>query len=69
MNALSAALAGITAADRQLGAAASRVATDPDADVPAEMVAMRAAQVQQRASVAVARTVSETLGTLLDTFA
>jgi hypothetical protein len=33
------------------------------------MVAMRVAQVQQRASVAVARTVSETLGTLLDTVA
>lgn len=69
MNALSAALSGITAADRQLGAAASRLASNPDADAPTELVTMRMAQVQQRASVAVARTVSETLGTLLDTVA
>lgn len=73
MRALDASLAGITAGERQLDGAASRLARsgDPaaDVDVATEMVNLDLAKVQTQASAAVARVASETLGTLIDTLA
>lgn len=73
MNALDASLSGIRVAERSLDASASRIAraSSPDADVDlaSEVVNLDQAKTQVAASVAVARTASETLGTLIDTFA
>ena len=73
MNALNASLSGIQMAERQLDSSASRLAgasvPGSKVDVATEMVSLGLAQMQCKASAAVARTVSETLGTLIDTFA
>jgi hypothetical protein len=66
-------LSGIADADRRLLTAATRLASsaDPaaDVDIAAEAVALRVAKTQRAASIKVARAISDTLGTLLDTFA
>lgn len=73
MISFAAPLAGIAAADRQLMGAAARIAqaSEPGADVDlaAEAVALRTAKQQRAASVKVAKVLSDTLGTLLDTIA
>jgi hypothetical protein len=70
MNALSASFNGIRVAEDRFGRAASRVAggalPGSDVDVGSEMVIMRLAKAQLEASAAVTRTVSETLGTLVN---
>ena len=67
------ALSGIEAAARQLDTSASRVAraSQPgeDVDLASEMVSMQQAKLQTEASVKVARTGDETIGTLIDMFA
>jgi hypothetical protein len=72
MRALDASLAGIQVAEKQIDGAASRLARSSvpgaDVDVATEMVALGMAKVQADASVAVARTVSQTIGTLVSTF-
>ncbi len=73
MISFAAPLAGIAAADRQLLGAATRLskASEPgaDVDIAAEAVALRTAKQQRAASVKVAKVLSDTLGTLLDTIA
>jgi flagellin-like hook-associated protein FlgL len=73
MNPLNVALSGIEAADHLAEVSATRTAhafqPGQDADLAKEMENLELAQIQQRASVKVAETVSETLGTLVDTFA
>jgi len=73
MIGLNASLVGIQKAEEKLGASASRLAgastAGSDVDVAQEMVSLSSAKMQLQASAAVARSVSKTIGTLIDTFA
>ena len=64
---------GMRLAERQLDRAASNIAraSQPEADVDlaTEMVSLATAKTANAANVAVARTASETLGTLVDLIA
>lgn len=68
MDPLTPALLGLSRADRQMNAAAQKLAS-PNADPTEALVEMSMARVQQEASLAVTQTVSDTLGTLVNTYA
>ena len=73
MTVLSASLGGIQSAERQLSGSASNLARasvpGADIDLAAAVVGLGMAQIQEQASVAVARTASQTVGTLVNMFA
>jgi len=73
MNVLSASLGGIRSAERQLTGSANDLASasvpGANVDLAAEVVGLGMAQIQEQASVAVARTASQTIGTLVNMFA
>jgi hypothetical protein len=73
MNALNASLAGIQRAEQRLDTTASRLASGSvpgsDVDTAKEMVGLDTAKTDLQASVAVAKTASATMGTLVDMFA
>lgn len=72
IGALGSALAGIRAASEAADVAALRVAggaASGDSDMVADMVSLRVAGIQMRASVAVAKASNDMIGTLLDTLA
>jgi replication-associated recombination protein RarA len=70
MKVLEVSRVGMQLAERQLDQAASRIARagEPEADVDLakEMVSLTTAKAANAASVAVAHTASETLGTVID---
>lgn len=57
---------GMHTADRMLNHAAGKIAEGGAESGAAPMIELRMAKLQQSASVAVARTMSETLGTLVN---
>jgi len=73
MKVLEVSRVGMQLAERQLDQAASRIAraAEPEADVDLakEMVSLATAKTANSAAVAVARTASETTGTLVDLIA
>jgi hypothetical protein len=73
MDAISSALRGMDRAEQRVGEAAAQLArmSVPGADVDPvnAMVTLATAPTEMAASAKVARTVSETLGRLVDTFA
>jgi flagellar basal body rod protein FlgC len=70
MKVLEVSRVGMQLAERQLERAASNIAraaqADADVDLAKDMVSLGSAKTANAANVAVARTASETLGTLVD---
>jgi flagellar hook protein FlgE len=70
MDAISSSMAGLAAGSRMLEGSAARISkgsiAGQDVDVAKEMVTMSLAKAQFAASAAVSRTVSKTLGNLVD---
>ncbi len=69
IDALTTAYQGMQSATERLNSAGGRIAqARPDEDLAGDIVDLKVAGIQMRASTAVAKTASEMMGTLLDMF-